>query len=116
KTVTQNSGSGTIKFEGSSSLQGTWTSTNINVAINLVFSITTNGRTEDITMAPSAADLQLNGSSTGTWKVIDSEKLIMTDNKIAEPVDTVEFLANSKGLFLGSEIDTDVFGVMIIKK
>ncbi|MHB1051325.1 MAG: hypothetical protein ACYC09_14700 [Bacteroidota bacterium] len=103
KSETKNGGSGTIKVEGASAIEGTWTSTNVNVTVDLVLTVTTNGVPEDVQFAPTADDLKgLNGSNSGTWKVI-GDKMVMNTNGSTEPADTSNFGTTSKGLFRAIE-------------
>lgn len=117
KSQTSNGGSGTFKMEGSSATEGTWSTTNVSINVDLVLTITMNASSSDQVVKPTADDLKgFNGNNTGTWKTI-GDKMIITVNGQAD-ADTSDYGVTSKGLFLANLIDNDtqIYSIKILKK
>lgn len=101
-----NTGTGTLKLEGSSATGGTYTGTNLKFDVKgLKLKVTIAGQTvaQDIPTETIAATYQ---KTSGTW-VVDSKGQMILDQK-----DTLgPYTVNSKGLFFIRTINAADFGV-----
>lgn len=110
-TYTKNTGSGTVKLEGSSATSGTYTNTNLVIEIAGIAKVMS-GSTEVFSYPfPSSDPNEFNPFSTmaatGTWRV-DGNKLYFNDE-----TEGMDFTVTSKGLFAVHTIPVQTFGSAI---
>lgn len=92
--TTANSGSGIIKFEGSSASSGTYSQTNLSLNVKGSFNLSILGTTTPLMLEEIGAGANMGFSKTsGTWKVIGNT--LSVNDGTALP-----FAVDSKGLYL----------------